>query len=77
MPPVWQLGEVGWSVVSAACCHMALVFAVMHFYNIIFFFIASVHSFFVLFKNLILFNQWNGPWYQHVLALCAFLTEQY
>ena len=29
MAPVWQL-EVSWSVVCAACCHMAMVFAVMH-----------------------------------------------
>ena len=32
MTPVQQLGEVSWSVVCAACCHMALVFAVMHLY---------------------------------------------
>ena len=30
--------------------------------------------FFILFKNLVLINQWNGSRYQHVLALCAFLT---
>ena len=30
MAPVWQLGEVSWSVVCAACCHMALVFTVMY-----------------------------------------------
>ena len=57
MAPVQQLGEVSWSVIYAACCHMALVFAVMHF----FFFIASVHSFFTLLKNLVLINQQNGP----------------
>ena len=34
MAPVQQLGEVSWSVVCAACCHMALVFAVMHLYTI-------------------------------------------
>ena len=33
MAPGQQLGEVSWSVVCAACCHMALVFAVMHLYN--------------------------------------------
>ena len=33
MAPVQQLGEVSWSVVCEACCHMALVFAVMHLYN--------------------------------------------
>ena len=40
MAPVLQLGEVNWSVVCAACCHMTLVFAVMHLYNlfIIFYF---------------------------------------
>ena len=51
---------------------MTLVFAVMHLYNILEFFIASVHSFFILFKNLVLINRWNGPRYQHVLALHAF-----
>ena len=40
-------------VVCAACCHMTLVFAVMHLYNILEFFIASVHSFFILFVNLV------------------------
>ena len=35
MAPVQQLGEVSWSVVCAACCPMALVFAVMHLYNIL------------------------------------------
>ena len=54
---------------------MTLVFAVMHLYNILEFFIASVHSFFILFfKNLVLINRRNGPRYQRVLALCAFLT---
>ena len=54
---------------------MALIFAVMHLYNI--FFIASVHSFFFLNtykKNLVLINRRNGPRYQRVLALRAFLT---
>ena len=75
MAPVQQLGEDSWSVVCAACCHMTLVFAVMHLYNILdFFFIASVHSFFILFKNLVSINRRNGPRYQRVLALCAFLT---
>ena len=50
MAPVEQLGEDSWSVVCAACCHMTLVFAVMHLYNILEFFIASVHSFFILYK---------------------------
>ena len=34
MAPVQQLGEVSWLVVCAACCHMTLVLAVMHLYNI-------------------------------------------
>ena len=50
MASVQQLGGVSWSVVCAACCHMAVVFAVMHLYNIlIFFFIDSVHFFFYAF----------------------------
>ena len=43
MAPLQQLGEVNWSVVCAACCRKALVFAVMHSCNI--FLIASVHCF--------------------------------
>ena len=39
MTRVKQLGEVSWSVVCAACCHMALVFAVMHIYDIFYFFL--------------------------------------
>ena len=75
MAPVQRLGEDSWSVVCAACCHMTLVFAVMHLYNILEFFIASVHSFFyTFFKNLVLINRRNGPRYQCVLALCAFST---
>ena len=54
MAPVQQLGEDSWSVVCAACCHMALVFAVMYFF--FFFGIDSVYSFFRLFKNLVLKN---------------------
>ena len=53
---------------------MTLVFAVMHLYNILEFVIASVDSFFILFLNLVLINQQNGPRYQRVLALCAFST---
>ena len=30
MALVEQLGDDSWSVVCAACCHMALVFATMH-----------------------------------------------
>ena len=62
-------------MVSAACCYVALVCAVMHLYNIFEFFIPSVHSFFILFKkNLVLINRRSGPRYQRVLALGAFLT---
>ena len=53
---------------------MTLVFAVMHLYNILEFFIDSVHSFFILFKNVVLINRQNSPRYQRVLALCAFST---
>ena len=38
MAHVQRLGEDSWSVVCAACCHMTLVFAVMHLYNILDFF---------------------------------------
>ena len=54
---------------------MTLVFAVMHLYNILEFFIASVHSLFILLKNLVLINRRNGPRYQRVLALCAFFNR--
>ena len=54
---------------------MALKFAVMHLCNILEFFIASVHSFFTLFLNLVLINRRNGPRYQRVLALCAFFNR--
>ena len=50
------------------CCYAFIYF---------FFIIVSVHSFFILVfvsLNLVLINQWNGPWYQHVLALCVFLA---
>ena len=30
---VEQLGDDSWSVVCAACCHMALIFAIMHLYK--------------------------------------------
>ena len=45
----YRFREDIWSVVCAAYCHMTLVFAVMHLYNILEFFIDSVHSFFLLF----------------------------
>ena len=56
---------------------MTLVFAVLHLYNIIYIFlIASVHSFlYFKKKNLVLINRRNGPRYQRVLALCAFLNR--
>ena len=46
MAPFKQLGELSWLVECTACCHMALVFAVMHLYNITKKIIASVYSFF-------------------------------
>ena len=55
---------------------MTLVFAVMHLYDILEFFITSVHSLFILFfKNLVLINGRNGPQYYRVLALCAFFNR--
>ena len=35
MALVEQLGDDSWSVVCAACCHMALVFAIKHLCNIL------------------------------------------
>ena len=52
---------------------MTLVFAIMHLKKKKI--IASVHSFFMLFKNLVLINRRNGPRYQRVLApslMCFF-----
>ena len=34
MALVQQLGDDSWYVVGAACYHMALVFAVMHYYDV-------------------------------------------
>ena len=63
-----------WSVVCAACCHMALVFAVMHLCNILIF--LNCFCPFLLYikkKNLVFINRWNG--YQRVLpSLMCFLT---
>ena len=43
--------------------------------NYFLFFIASVNSFFyTFFQNLVLIDWRNGPRYQRVLALCAFLS---
>ena len=36
MALVEQLGDDSWQVVCAVCCHMALVFAIMHLYKTIF-----------------------------------------
>ena len=72
-----RLGEDSWSVVCAACCHMTLVFAVMHLYNILDFFLLllSIPFFKYFFSNVVLINRRNGPRYQRVLALCAFLRQ--
>ena len=31
---VEHLGDVSWEVIRAACCHMALVFAIVHLSNV-------------------------------------------
>ena len=78
MAPCQRLVEESWSVVCAACCHTTLVFAVMHLCNILDFFLLLLSIpflyFFFFFFNLVLINRRNGPRYQIVLALCAFLT---
>ena len=51
---------------NGVCCYA--------FINFFFFFIASVHAFFKLLFNLVLINRQNGPRYQRVLVLSAFLT---
>ena len=56
MALVEQLGDDSWSVVCAACCRMALLFAIMHLYNIFSFYIVSVHSFSIFFYNLVSIN---------------------
>ena len=38
MAPVYQQGELSWSVVSTTCCHMAPIFSVVNLYNILFFY---------------------------------------
>ena len=53
---------------------MTLVFAVMHLYNILEFFLLLSIPFLYFFKNLVLINRRNGPRYQRVLVLCAFST---
>ena len=56
MALVEQLGDDSWQGVCAACCRMALVFAIMHLYSIFKFYIVSVHSFFIFFFNLVSIN---------------------
>ena len=68
MAPVKQQGEVSWSMVCAACCHIALVFAIMHCF--------CPFHFYTLKKNLVLINRRNGPRYQRVPALCSVLTGE-
>ena len=52
MALVEQLGDDSLQVVCAAYCHMALVFALIHLYNIFFiFYIVSYHSFFYIFLS--------------------------
>ena len=55
---------------------MTLVSAVMHSYNNLEFFIASVHSIFlILFKNLVSINRRNGPRYQRVPSRMCFFNR--
>ena len=51
MASVKRLGEDSWSVVCAACCHMTLVFAAMHLYNILEFFYCFCPFFFLYLKK--------------------------
>ena len=74
MVSVQQLGEVSWSVVCAACDHMALVFFFYSFMQLFFVFfklLLSIHFSYFFFQTGIV-NQLNSPQYQRVLALCAF-----
>ena len=50
MALVEQLGLDSWSVVCAACCHMALVFAIMHLYKFNFNFILRLSIPFLYFS---------------------------
>ena len=55
---------------------MALVFAVMHLYDVFLNFLLLLSiSFLHYFKNLVLINPRNGPRYQRVLALCVFFNR--
>ena len=57
------------------CRHIVPVFAIMHLYTILKFFIASVSSFFVLFLYLVSLR-WNGGRQQRVSpSLICFLTR--
>ena len=51
MAPFQQLGDVSWSVVCAACCHMALVFAVKHLHTV-WKMLLLLSSTFLLFKKI-------------------------
>ena len=51
-----QLGDSSWWMVCAACCHMALVFTMMHLCKKKSFFIVSVHSYVIFFFNLVLID---------------------
>ena len=49
MAPVLQLAKLNWSVGSAACCRMALVFGVMHLHFFYLFFFLLLYIFFLIF----------------------------
>ena len=51
-----RLGDDSWSVVCAACCHMALVFAIMRLYSFVFCLFVSGHSCLIFFFNLIVIS---------------------
>ena len=69
-----ELGDDSWSVVCAACCHRALVFAIMHLCKIFYFILCL--SIPCLYFSLTWYRyiRRNCRRYQHVLALCALLT---
>ena len=68
----WESLVGRWCVRCAAIWHWCLLLCIY----IVFFFlnVAFVHSFFILFKNLVLMGRWGGPWCWRVLAFCAFLA---
>ena len=49
MALVEQLGDDSWCVVCAACCHMALVFAIMHLYIKKFYIVCPFHFYIIKF----------------------------